>query len=107
MKQKNLDADTLCSGALHVHINNAIGEIRDRVIFNENGRGKGKIVLTIDVDIEDDGYSARVSLKEPKVTKPALRAKGQIVRFIDETPVVDVDEDEDGNQRLPFTVHGN
>ena len=100
MKEVQLDASTLCEGALNAYIVEAIDEIRQAVIDQEADNGKGTITITIDVNIDAGGLGARISLKPAKVAKPAPQNKGQIVRFHGGTPVVDVDEDALGNQKL-------
>lgn len=103
LKEERLDASNLGKGVLNEEIARGVAEIRQRVVDARLGAGKGKIVICLDVYVEDDGERARMSIKPSKVTLPEVKSKGQYVRFDqDNAPVVDVDEDGDLNRQLPF-----
>lgn len=102
MKEYQLDAQTLCDDVLSRHVLDGLEEIRNRVIDNGADSGSGSITITIKVNIDGGGEGARLAVPEPKIKKPALKTTGQIVRFKGGVPVVDIDEDSHGNQRLPF-----
>lgn len=102
MKEYQLDAQTLCDDVLSKHVLDGLEEIRGRVIVNGSDSGSGSITITIKVSIDGRGAGARLSVPEPKIKKPALKTTGQIVRFKGGVPVVDINEDSHGNQRIPF-----
>jgi hypothetical protein len=104
MKEYQLDAETLCNGVLTRHIQEGFDEIRNRVIDNGSDCGDGTITIVIKVGIHASGEGARTTVLEPKIKKPALKSIGQIVRFNGGIPVVDIDEDTHGNQRLPLNL---
>ena len=105
MTEVQLDAHTLCGDALTRHLLDGIEEIRGRVIDNGQDSAQGTITITIRVAVDGGGAGLRLSVSEPKIKKPALKTTGQIVRFAGGVPVVDIDEDSAGNQRLPFVSH--
>jgi hypothetical protein len=102
MQEVQLDAQTLCGGVLTRHILNGIEDIKERVVENDQDHGDGTITIVVKVSVDGGGLGYRLSVPEPKIKKPALKTTGQIVRENGGVLVVDIDEDEDGNQALPF-----
>ena len=100
-KEVELDAATLCNGRLHEYIQEGFDMARNRVIANKAGTGKATITLMIELEFDDED-SARVSVREPKITLPKLRTTGQIVRFDGGIPVVDLVEIDVKNRQLPL-----
>ena len=102
--EAELDAGNIAHGVLHSHINDGVRAIRDHVIRHGMNAGKGVITIKIVVGVEDDGRAAKVSVGHPKITLPDPTARGQIVRFVGDAPIVDMEEVDDRVRRLPFTT---